>query len=75
MPTYIVSLMTKPATTIYDGTWGVFSTLEKARAAIEYWINQYEETQLDYRELANGLHVYETDKSKWTIEIMLLDSM
>lgn len=75
MPTYIVSLMTKPAKAVYDGVWGVFSTLEKARAAIEYWISQYKETQLDYHERANGQHVYETNKSNWIIDIMVLDSM
>lgn len=72
---YIVTFKTpSPITTdIYGGTWGAYTSLDKARNQIERWIRDYDEKLLDYNEQANGLHVYTTDKGKWIIEPMLLD--
>lgn len=75
MNIYIVSLKTKKVYgTIYDGVWGAFSSLEKAREAIEEWIIQYEEQEIEYYTPDNGLKIYITNKSKWIIEPILLDS-
>ena len=72
---YIVTFkaLTLQATNLYGGLWGAYTTFDKARNQIECWIEEYEEKLLDYKEQANGLHVYTTDKGQWIIEPTLLD--
>lgn len=72
---YIVSFesITPSSTALYGGVWGAFTSFDKARNQVECWIEAYEETQLDYKEQANGLHVYITNKGSWIIEPTILD--
>ena len=72
---YIVTFkgLTPQVTNLYGGVWGAFTSFDKARNQIECWIEDYEETKLDYIEQDNGLHVYITNKGRWIIEPTLLD--
>lgn len=68
---YIVSLKNKRPCGA-DGVWGAYTTLEKAREAVEGWIKEYEEQLLNMEETYYASWHYYTNNSEWIIDGTIL---
>lgn len=56
------------ATNLYGVLMGTYTSVEKARAQVEIWMEEYEEKLLYYKNPTNGVYIYTTDKGQWIIE-------
>ena len=60
---------------VLGGLWGVFSSYDKARGAVEAYMEQYNELLLDAYEMPNGLYRYETSTGYYLIEAIEVDTV
>lgn len=60
---------------VVGGLWGVFSSYDKAREAVEAYMERYNELLLNAYEQPNGIYRYETSTGHYLVEAAEIDSI
>lgn len=77
MMTYVVAFRSNnfAVDSILGGVWGVFSSFDKARQAIDCYREQYNETLVDAYTQPNGIYRAVTNQGYYLIEKIKMDDV